>query len=125
MLDLASKGEPQDSARQKQKNELRSEALDYLVQIFSEDEKKGPKDVYDFLVTIGGETYSHNVIDKLATTFFNQARYDRAIEGAAVSHRSRSSDEQAPRRQQQIVESYKLSDDSKAAMVELHKLGDQ
>ena len=67
-------------AGRKRLEELKGEALDYLVQVFTEDERKGPKDAFDFLASIGGAIYSRKVIAKLADTFYTQARYERAIE---------------------------------------------
>ena len=41
-------------AGRKRLEELKGEALEYLVQVFTEDERKGPKDAFDFLASIGG-----------------------------------------------------------------------
>ena len=69
VLDLGS-GARQVAARahqfteegRKRLEELKGEALDYLVQVFTEDERKGPKDAFDFLASIGGARYSRKVI---------------------------------------------------------------
>ena len=56
----------------KRLDELKGEALEYLVQVFTEDERKGPKDAFDFLTSIGGAIYSRKVIAKLADTFYTR-----------------------------------------------------
>ncbi len=111
-------------AGRKRLAELKSEALDYLVQIFTEDEHKGAKDAYDFLSSIGGAAYSRKVIARLADTFFNQARYDRAIEAARFIIQLDPLDPECPERQKQIALAYREMDDTKAAMRELRKLAD-
>src|SRR5205085_9608658 len=59
VLDLAAEAERSGSERQRRRRvQLRDEALDYLVVVFSEDESVTPKDVYAFLASIGGEQYS-------------------------------------------------------------------
>jgi TolA-binding protein len=104
--------------------ELKSEALDYLVQIFTEDERKGAKDAYEFLSSIGGAAYSRKVIDKLANTFFNQARYDRAIEAQRFLVNLDPLDPECPERQKQIALAYREMDDNKSAVKELRKLAE-
>ncbi|HEY8146915.1 MAG TPA: tetratricopeptide repeat protein [Kofleriaceae bacterium] len=80
VLDLAAEADRSGTERErKRRGQLRDEALEYLVVVFSEDEKVGPKDVYDFLASIGGERYSEAILVRLADVFFNQAAYDRAI----------------------------------------------
>ena len=104
--------------------ELKSEALDYLVQIFTEDERKGAKDAYDFLSSIGGAAYSRKVVGKLSSTFFNQARYERAIEAERFLIALDPLDPECPDRQKQIALSYREMDDNKAAVRELRKLAE-
>jgi len=111
-------------AGRKRLAELKNEALDYLVQIFTEDERKGAKDAYDFLSSIGGVAYSRKVIAKLATTFFNQARYDRAIEAERFLINLDPLDPDAPERQKQIALAYREMDDNKSAVKEMRKLAE-
>jgi TolA-binding protein len=80
VLDLAAEAERSGSDRERRRrSQLRDEALEYLVVVFSEDESVTPKDVYEFLASIGGERYSESVLVRLADLFFNQAAYERAI----------------------------------------------
>jgi TolA-binding protein len=104
--------------------ELKNEALDYLVQIFTEDESKGAKDAYEFLSSIGGAAYSRKVIDRLATTFYNQARYDRAIEAQRFLIGLDPLDPECPERQKQIALAFREKDDNKQAVTELRKLAE-
>jgi TolA-binding protein len=80
VLDLAAEAERTGSERERRRrSQLRDEALEYLVVVFSEDESIAPKDVYDFLASIGGERYSEAVLVRLANLFFDQAAYERSI----------------------------------------------
>ena len=111
-------------AGRKRLAELKDEALDYLVQIFTEDEKKGAKDAYEFLSSIGGASYSRKVIARLADTFFAQSRYDRAIEAARFLIELDPLDPDAPERQKQVALAYREKDDNKSAVRELRRLAD-
>ncbi len=57
---------------------IRDEALEYLVVIFTEDRSITAKEVYDFLASVGGEQYSHDLLVKVAEAYFGQAEYDRS-----------------------------------------------
>ncbi|RMH00183.1 MAG: hypothetical protein D6705_01000 [Deltaproteobacteria bacterium] len=68
-----------DAAGRKRLADLREEALEYLVQIISEDESQTPKSIYDFLESIGGAKYSRKVLVRLGEAFEAQTRYDRSV----------------------------------------------
>jgi TolA-binding protein len=108
----------------KRLEELKGEALEYLVQVFTEDERKGPKDAFDFLASIGGAGYSRKVIAKLAETFYTQARYERAIESERFLINLDQYDEGNPDRQKRIVECFREMDQNKDAVKELRKLAE-
>jgi TolA-binding protein len=108
----------------KRLEELKGEALEYLVQVFTEDERKGPKDAFDFLASIGGAAYSRKVIAKLAETFFTQARYERAIESERFLIELDPYDEQNPDRHKRVVEALREMDQNKEAVKELRKLAE-
>src|SRR5205807_4710155 len=95
----------------KRLEELKGEALEYLVQVFTEDERKGPKDAFDFLASIGGAIYSRKVIARLADTFYSQARYDRAIESERFLVKLDPNDEGNPDREKRIVEALREMDE--------------
>jgi outer membrane protein assembly factor BamD (BamD/ComL family) len=70
----------QNASQQKQLDELQSEALKYLVEVFTEDEKNTANDVYGFLTKVGGDKFAGKVVKALAETFYDQAHYERGIE---------------------------------------------
>ncbi|MCA9586770.1 MAG: tetratricopeptide repeat protein [Myxococcales bacterium] len=68
------------AVQRKQLDELQSEALKYLVEVFTEDDKNTASDVYTFLVKIGGDRFAGKVVRALAVQFYDQAHYERGIE---------------------------------------------
>jgi TolA-binding protein len=132
VLDLGSGATATSQARahqltesgRKRLEELKGEALEYLVMVFTEDEKKGPKDAFDFLASIGGAGYSRKVLAKLADTFYAQARYDRAIESERFLIKLDPNDESNPDRQKRIVEALREMDQNKEAVKELRRLAE-
>ena len=71
---------PGQPGQKKQLDELQSEALKYLVEVFTEDEKNTANDVYGFLTKVGGDKFASKVVKALAETFYDQAHYERGIE---------------------------------------------
>ncbi|MBX3230382.1 MAG: tetratricopeptide repeat protein [Labilithrix sp.] len=69
-----------NAVQRKQLDELQSEALKYLVEVFTEDEKNTAQDVYGFLVKMGGDRFAGKIVRALAVQFNDQAHFDRAIE---------------------------------------------
>jgi tetratricopeptide (TPR) repeat protein len=81
VLDKAVKAEREGTQQQRQRNQnLKEEALEYLVVIFTEDKSISPKEVFDFLVSIDGEQYSRDVMVKVAESYAGQAEYDRSTD---------------------------------------------
>lgn len=74
-----SQGNKANSAQKKQLDELQSEALKYLVEVFTEDEKNTAQDVYGFLTKIGGDRFAGKVVRALAVQFYDQSHFDRGI----------------------------------------------
>jgi tetratricopeptide (TPR) repeat protein len=68
------------TAQCKRTGTLAEEALDYLVVVFTEDRSLSAKEVFDFLVSIGGEQYSHDVMVKVAESYGAQGESDRSNE---------------------------------------------
>jgi tetratricopeptide (TPR) repeat protein len=64
----------------KQLDELQGEALKYLVEVLTEDEKNTAADVYTFLTKVGGDQFAGKVVKALAETFYDQSHYERGIE---------------------------------------------
>lgn len=68
------------AAQRKQLDELQGEALKYLVEVFTEDEKNTAQDVYGFLTKIGGDRFAGKVSRALAAQFYDQGHYERGVE---------------------------------------------
>ncbi len=68
------------AADRRQLDELQGEALKYVVEVFSEDERNTAQDLYAFLEKIGGERFSGKIVRALGEQFFDQAHYERGIE---------------------------------------------
>ncbi len=73
-------GKNVNSTQQKQLDELQGEALKYLVEVFTEDDKNTAQDMYNFLTKIGGDKFAGKIVRALAETYFDQAHYERGIE---------------------------------------------
>ncbi|HEY3819423.1 MAG TPA: tetratricopeptide repeat protein [Polyangiaceae bacterium] len=69
-----------NAAEKKQLDELQEEALKYVVEVFTEDEKNTANDLYGFLTKIGGERFSGKIVRKLAEQYYDQAHYEKGIE---------------------------------------------
>ncbi len=82
VLDIETGGEI--GSRRKRLKELQSEALEYLIQVFTEDERNRAADVRRFLQEIGGEQHVQRVLMRLSVTYYDQARFDQGIEAYAL-----------------------------------------
>jgi tetratricopeptide (TPR) repeat protein len=78
--DTGPAGKNVSAAQRKQLDELQGEALKYIVEVFTEDEKNTAQDLYNFLTKIGGERFSGKIVRALAEQFYDQAHYERGIE---------------------------------------------
>ncbi len=67
-------------AQQKALDELQGEALKYLVEVFTEDDKNTAQDMYNFLTKIRGDRFAGKIVRALASTYYDQAHYERGIE---------------------------------------------
>lgn len=76
----ANGGQNTSVAQRKQLDELQGEALKYVVEVFTEDEKNTASDVYGFLTKMGGDRFAGKVVRALSETFYEQAHYERGIE---------------------------------------------
>ncbi len=65
VLDLAKKKAGRTEEQQKRAAELQGQALDYLVELFTEDDTKSAHDAFEFLAQIGGKQYSRKVLKQL------------------------------------------------------------
>jgi TolA-binding protein len=64
----------------RQLDELQAEALKYLVEVLTEDERNTAADAYAFLQKVGGDRFAGKVVKALAETFYEQSHYERGIE---------------------------------------------
>lgn len=78
--DASGGGKNATAAERKQLDELQEEALRYVVEVFTEDEKNTAQDLYNFLTKIGGERFSGKIVRRLAEQYYDQAHYERGIE---------------------------------------------
>ncbi|HEY4244946.1 MAG TPA: tetratricopeptide repeat protein [Kofleriaceae bacterium] len=69
-----------NEAARRRSASLAEEALQYLVVVFTEDRSLSAKEVFDFLVSIGGEQYSRDVMIKVAESYGAQAEWDKSNE---------------------------------------------
>ena len=122
VLDLAKKKAGRTDAEQKRAEELQGEALEYLVELFTEDDTKTARDAFEFLAQIGGKQYSRKVLKQLADTVFDQTRYDRAIEAYRLLIELDPNAGDAPDYAGKIVEGYQLMGDTKSAVAEMRTL---
>ncbi len=124
VLDLAKKKAGRTEAEQKRAAELQGQALDYLVELFTEDDTKSAHDAFEFLAQIGGKAYSKKVLKQLADTVFDQTRYERAVEAYRLLIELDPNSPDAPDYAGKIVEAYQLLGDTKTAVAEMRKLAD-
>src|SRR4029077_9897420 len=65
VLDLAKKKAGRTEEQQKRAAERQGQGLDYLVELFTEDDTKSAHDAFEFLAQIGGKQYSRKVLKQL------------------------------------------------------------
>ena len=125
VLDLAAEAEKTGTQRERRRRaQLRDEALDYLVLVFTEDESIKAKDVYDFLASIGGEQYSEAVLVRLADLFFTQADYERSVEAYRFLINLRPASIDAAKYQRRVVDAYMEALEGDKTMAEIKVLVD-
>lgn len=122
VLDLG--GERALQRRKTRIKELQSEALEYLIQVFTEDEHNRAADVRRFLQEIGGEKHVERVLIRLSATYFDQARFDQGIEAYGLLLQIDPASKHAPGYQLAIArghlatENYPKSRDAYAALAD-------
>jgi TolA-binding protein len=102
--------------RKKRLKELQSEALEYLIQVFTEDERNRAADVRRFLAEIGGEKHVERVLVRLSATYFDQARFDRGIEAYSLLLSIDPASKRAPQYQLAIARGQMALDDFPKAL---------
>ncbi|HKU38482.1 MAG TPA: tetratricopeptide repeat protein, partial [Polyangiales bacterium] len=122
VLDLDGKLAGASAERRRRVLELQDEALEYLIQVFTEDERNTAADLHRFLSGIGGEKYAGKVLRRLSRAFFDQGRFPRAIEAYRMLLESTPEDPNAPQFQRQIAAAYAALDDTKHTVLALTEL---
>ena len=110
------------AAQRRRLRELQDEALDYLIQVFIEDENNTARDVFAFLEEIGGERYGRRVLVRLSDTFMGQARYERAVEAYELLLEMDPTARDAPKWQRQIATSFANVDNTEKTIESMELL---
>ncbi|WP_428261827.1 tetratricopeptide repeat protein [Haliangium sp.] len=125
VLDLAVEAEASGSERTRRRRaQLRDEALEYLVVVFTEDRSVSAKEVYDFLASIGGERYSRDVLVRVADAYYGQSEYERAVGTYRFLIEMNPQGLDAADYQRRIVESYVSGLDSEKVATEMAVLAE-
>jgi TolA-binding protein len=122
VLDLGRAAKDRSLEEQKRAAELQDQALDYLVELFTEDDTKSAQDAYDFLAQIGGKPYSLRVMRRLADTVYDQTRYERAAQAYLFVLSLDRKQLDAPVLQQRVVESFQALGRGDRAAAEMRRL---
>jgi cellulose synthase operon protein C len=99
-------GKAKSSQDRKQLDELQAEALKYLVEVLTEDEKNTANDAYNFLQRMGGDRFAGKVVKALAETFYDQSHYERGIEAYELLLKLDPTNKDAPDWVMQIAAGY-------------------
>lgn len=122
VLDLAKKAEGKSLKEQRRAAELQDQALEYLVELFTEDDSKSADDAFKFLGQIGGKAYSQRVLRRLADTVYDQTRYERAAEAYLLLLQLDPKHPEAPQFQERVVDSFQAMGNSTRATAEMRRL---
>jgi TolA-binding protein len=82
-----------------------------LVQVFTEDEKNSAADVYAFLVKAGGAPFASRIVKAMASSFYEQAQYERGIEAYELLLKLDPAAEEAPDDGLAIAQGYSTLED--------------
>lgn len=122
VLDLGGKAANVRAERRRRLLELQDQALEYLIQVFTEDESNTAADLHGFLSQIGGEKYATKVLRRLSRAFFDQGRYERAVQAYSMLISGDPNAQEAPEYQHQIASAYAAMDDRKNTIEALEDL---
>lgn len=111
VFEVTDKAKGANAAQRKQLDELQSEALKYLVEVFTEDEKNTAGDMYAFLTKIGGDRFAGKIVRQLAVTFYDQSHYERGIEAYELLLKLEPTSADAPTWMLQIAGGYNYIED--------------
>jgi cellulose synthase operon protein C len=109
--DPGQSGDAVNASQRKQLDELQGEALKYVVEVFTEDEKNTAQDLYAFLSKIGGTRFSGKIVRALAEQFYDQAHYERGIEAYELLLKLEPASPDAGRWVLEIAAGYAVTED--------------
>ncbi len=125
VLDLAVEAEKAgNSELVRRRSNLRDEALEYLVVVFTEDKTISAKEVFDFLASIGGEKYSRDILIKVADSYSSQGEYERAADSYRFLVNMDPDAIAAAAWQRKIIDTWSSAGDNASARTELKVLVD-
>jgi TolA-binding protein len=110
------------AVEQRRAEDLQGQAMEYLVELFTEDDTKSARDAFEFLSQIGGKEYSRTILSRLAETVFDQTRYERAAEAYRLLIELDPNGIDAPDHQKRVVECAQALGEPTAAVAEMRKL---
>ncbi|HEY3802745.1 MAG TPA: tetratricopeptide repeat protein [Kofleriaceae bacterium] len=123
VLDKAVEAERSGSEAQRRRSaNLRDEALEYLVVVFTEDRSISAQEVFDFLASIGGEKYSRDVLIRVAESYGGQAEWERSNEAYRFLIKMDPGAIKAADYQRQIVQNWNSALDVQKAQEEIKVL---
>ena len=122
VLDLEQRRGELTAQQRRRLRELQEEALEYLIQVFIEDETNTAADVFAFLEDIGGERYANRVLSKLSETYFGQSRYEQGIDAYELLLERMANHPQAPQWQAQVAAGWAAMQREQETIESLRKL---
>jgi tetratricopeptide (TPR) repeat protein len=123
VLDKAVEAERTGTEAQRRRSaNLRDEALEYLVVVFTEDRSISAQEVFDFLASIGGEKYSRDVLIRVAESYGGQAEWERSNEAYRFLVKMDPASIKAADYQRQIVQNWNSALDVQKAQEEIKVL---
>jgi TolA-binding protein len=111
-------------AQRRRSANLRDEALEQLVIVFTEDKSISAKEVFDFLASIGGEQYSGDVLIKVAASYAAQNEWDRSNEAYRFLIKMDQESIKAAEYQRNVVENWNSAVELDRAQEEIKTLLD-
>ena len=122
VLDLGGKAKDRSPEERKRAAELQDQALEYLVELFTEDDTKTADDAYAFLTQIGGKAYSFQVMRRFADTVFDQTRYERAAQAYLFLLSLNAKHLDAPSFHKRVIEAFQALGRGDSAAAEMRRM---
>jgi cellulose synthase operon protein C len=125
VLDKAVQAERTGTEAQRRRSaNLRDEALEYLVVVFTEDRSLSAQEVFDFLASIDAGAYSRDVMIRVAESYASQAEWDRSNQAFRLLIKLEPESIKAAEYQRKIVENWNGALEPERAQEEIKALLD-